>query len=432
MTDITLRLKSPHEAQQYVLDHAKRFNAVACGRRWGKTDMGVEHLAMPVLLAGLPVGWFAPTYKLLDEAWAFTVETLIPFGPRVKIRKQERQITLPTGGKMDFWTLKSSTSEKSSAGRGRKYQRVIVDEAAHAPYLMQDWTKSIRPTLADLCGDAWFLTTPWGMNDFWQLWTKGESQPDTWASFQMPTSRNPFILPSEIEAARADLPKDAFAQEFEAEFLADAANPFGIDAIRACITDELAPGPPVAWGFDLAKSTDWTVGCALNIDGAICGFQRWQTDWLNTMHRVAAMIGDTPALIDATGVGDPIVEQVQRKCPCVEGFIFTSLRKQAIMEGLAVVIQQGRVSYARDLDVLVKELESFRYEYLKHGVRYEAPEGMHDDCVDALALAVECKRTLARGLALDVMELEGGETRTISLRRADGVDQDALAWSQPT
>lgn len=41
---------------------------------------------------------------------------------------------------------------------------------------------------------------------------------------------------------------------------------------------------------------------------------------------------------------------------------------------------------------LISELESFEYEYVASGVRYSAPEGLHDDGVCALALARESLR----------------------------------------
>lgn len=394
MSDFVVDVHKPHTGQKHVLDNAKRFTVVACGRRWGKTEMGIKDCALPVMLAGLPVGWFAPSYKLLDEAWQTTLEVLAPLGSLVQANKQDRQIKVPNGGKMDFWTLQSSTPTKTSVGRGRKYARAIFDEAAHAPYLEQDWTKSVRPTLSDLRGDAWFLTTPWGHNYLWRLFVKGQSDEPNWASFQMPTSSNPYILDSEVEDARHELPEDAFAQEYLAEFLADAANPFGIDAIHACECDGFADGPVAYWGFDLAKSVDHTVGIGLNSGGHVCAFKRWQSDWRNTQITIAAMIDQTPALIDSTGVGDPIVEELCRRCSLVEGFKFTSQSKQQLMEGLAVAIQRGLVSYPSSLDVLIHELESFQYEYHANGVRYTAPQGMHDDCVDALALAVRCK-TLA-------------------------------------
>ena len=57
------------------------------------------------------------------------------------------------------------------------------------------------------------------------------------------------------------------------------------------------------------------------------------------------------------------------------------------MEGLAVAIQSGKVSYPDG--PIVSELKSFEYSYTQRGVRYQAREGTHDDCVCALALAVE-------------------------------------------
>jgi hypothetical protein len=57
------------------------------------------------------------------------------------------------------------------------------------------------------------------------------------------------------------------------------------------------------------------------------------------------------------------------------------------MEGLAVAIQQKRVTYPEG--PIVSELEAFEYSYHRTGVSYSAPEGLHDDCVCALALAVQ-------------------------------------------
>lgn len=111
-------------------------------------------------------------------------------------------------------------------------------------------------------------------------------------------------------------------------------------------------------------------------------------------------IGDitqAPALIDATGVGDPIVEQLQRTFGgFIEGFKFTQKSKQQLMEGLAVAIQQGLVHYPDG--VIVNELEVFEYEYSRTGVRYTAPPGLHDDAVMALALAVRRLIGAANGL----------------------------------
>jgi hypothetical protein len=186
------------------------------------------------------------------------------------------------------------------------------------------------------------------------------------------------------------------------------------------VDDIVIGATPAVWGVDLAKSHDWTVAIALDASGRCCGFQRWQSDWLNTAARVSAMIGDTPALVDSTGVGDPIVEMIQKKCPVVEGYRFSQGSKQQLMEGLAMGIQQRRVTFPDG--PIRHELESFQYEYRPSGVVYRAPEGMHDDCVDALALAVRCM--MQRPLAASIDIGGGGSQDDYWLR----VDNEAI-WN---
>lgn len=69
----------------------------------------------------------------------------------------------------------------------------------------------------------------------------------------------------------------------------------------------------------------------------------------------------------------------------VEGFHFSSTSKQMLMEGLALSIHKVEIAFPDGW--LPSELETFEYEYTKTGVRYTAPQGLHDDGVCALALA---------------------------------------------
>ena len=408
---MALRLNKPHEAQLEVIRSSARFNVVACGRRWGKTALAAEYLVPRCLstrqLPGEPirpardVGWFAPSYKLLEEAWdRLTVRLSQIFGA-IDANKAERRIIVK-GRRVDFWTLSGQKQGESVAGRGRKYGLAVIDEAAHARYLEDDWHRAIRPTLTDYRGEAWLVSTPRGRNGFYRLWMRGQQEREGWASFQQPTCNNPFLPSDEIEAAKDDLPSDAYQQEYLAEFLADAANPFGVNAIGRCVT-QLEHAPVEFWGVDLAKSTDWTVVCGLDDNMNIVAFQRWQSDWRNTISRIEAMIGQTPALVDATGVGDPIVEELQARCPRVEGYKFPMQSKQALMEGLAVAIQRRELCFDLSMtDPLKDELEAFQYEYRPSGVKYTAPDGVHDDCVDATALAVMCyRRNIGQRVRID-------------------------------
>ena len=375
MSEVTVRLRKPYDAQAKVLSQAKRFNVLCCGRRWGKSALAVNLLS-ELAIESHPVGYFTPTYKLLEGTFA---ECLNALHPIVSRKHENQKIELITGGVIDFWSL-----DNPYAGRSRKYKRVIGDEIAFAKNFWEQWTESMRPTLTDLKGDAWFLSTPKGKNDFYKLFMRGKSGEENWQSWQMSTYTNPYIDPLELDDAKRDLPEMAFNQEYLALFSDNIANPFGLDHISRCIYP-LSSQPSVCFGIDLAKKNDWTVIVGLDKFGQISHFQRFQKDWKQTMETIIEL---PPGLltIDSTGAGDPVVEEIQR-IRTTEAFWFTSRTKQQLMEGLAHAIQNRRVTV---LDGVMKdELDSFEYEYSRTGVKYSAPSGMHDDCVCALALALK-------------------------------------------
>jgi hypothetical protein len=184
-----------------------------------------------------------------------------------------------------------------------------------------------------------------------------------------------------------------FAQEYLGIPADDGGNPFGLGAIKACVRP-MSKKDPIAYGIDLAKSVDWSVVVGLDEDGCTCRLERWQSDWGQTRRKILDIVGHVPALIDSTGVGDPIVEDLCRERSSIEGFKFTATSKQQLMEGLASAIQREDIGIPDGW--LRSELESFEYEYrASGGVKYSAPSGMHDDGVCALSLADKKRRDLA-------------------------------------
>jgi len=267
MNEVTLRLPKRHAAQRQVVTEARRFNVMACGRRFGKTTLGLDVLISEKggALDGYPVAWFAPNSKLFDEVWHEAKRLLRPIATRVD--SQQNAITLVTGGRVDFWTLHNT----DAPGIGRKYARVVIDEAAIASKLHRQWPMAIRPTLTDYSGDAWFLSTPRGANYFKTLFERTD---EGWKSWQMPTVTNPHINPAEVEAAKAELPRLVYEQEYEAKFVTE----FGAVFKEPMRYDE----PPTegfteATGCDFAytsKSGDYTVF----IQGRKAGDKLYLTD----------------------------------------------------------------------------------------------------------------------------------------------------------
>lgn len=219
---LAIILPSLHAAQDEIKAHDARFKVVNCGRRFGKDILCVDLAIWPVL-DGYPVGWFQPSYRSLLEVWRLMKRVLRPI--TVSTSEQDKRIEITTGGIIEFWSLDGDPE----ACRGRKYKRVVVNEAAKARYLQQAWEMAIRATLADYRGDAIFPSTPRGRDYYWQLYQRGlvgsETYDPRWKSWQKPTSDNPHIDPEEIKDAEHDLPTDVFAQEFLAAFL-DVAGRF--------------------------------------------------------------------------------------------------------------------------------------------------------------------------------------------------------------
>jgi hypothetical protein len=368
-------LPIPHQAQKKVLQSKARFRVLMCGRRFGKSLIS-QVISSVESLKGQQVAYITPTYHLA-KVFFDELCKLLPIEVAIANRS-DLTLKLITGGSIRFFT-----GERLDNLRGLKFHYVIIDEASFIPNLEEGWLNSIRPTLTDYQGKALFVSTPKGKNFFYSLYLKGLEEDLEWQSFKYSTYDNPHIIKSEIDAARAELPTVVFEQEYMANPAENSANPFGSQAINKCVS-VISNNPVKCYGIDLAKYNDWTVIIGLDNAGNVAYFDRFQSDWASTQNKIRNL-PKAQMIIDATGVGDPIVEQLQREGMDIEGFKFTSQSKQEIMLGLQVAIHQERIHYPEGM--IKEELEIFEYQYSANGVKYSAPSGFHDDCVCALALA---------------------------------------------
>ncbi len=345
-------------------------------------------LVAEAALAGEPVAWFAPTYRMLCEVWTGLSRLLLPH--IVRAQSQNHRIELACGGFVDVWSL-----EVPDRIRGRKYQCVVIDEAAMVRGLGDCWQATIRPTLAESQGTAWLLSTPRGRNFFWKAFQLGRRPgANDWASWHRPSSSNPLVSPAELDAARRDLPERIFHQEYMAEFLDDAGGVFhGVERVvegGRRVNQPPVPSASYTLGVDLARVHDFTVLCVLNNAGEQIYFDRFnQISWERQIHAIVEVARRYQAqvILDSTGVGDPIFERLRRMGISVHPFRFTSSSKERLIDNLAIRLEQGGLRLM-DLEVQTQELLAFEYQE-SHGSlrRMGAPPGLHDDTVIGLALA---------------------------------------------
>lgn len=382
--------------QSAIVEDPSRFTITEATTKAGKTMSHLEWL----LWSGIGVGegnwwWVAPSSTQARIAFDRAKDRLngyiskpLPDGTfaRVKVaepipfvhRSSPEMEILCCGARFQF-----RTAEKPDLLYGDDVRGMVGDEITR--WRQASWT-ACYTTLTATKGRAKLIGNVKGKRNFAAILArKAEQGESDWGYHRLDAydaAAFGLIDPDVIEQAKRDLTDAEFSELYLAIPAMDSGNPFG--DISACI-GPMSNGAPVVWGWDLAKSVDWTVGIALDRDGRVCRFDRWQKrPWSETLRDIARTTG--PAYVDATGVGDPIVEQLQAERGNVVGVKFTQQSKQQLMEGLKLAIQRRQVTFPSG--PISIEMEAFEYEYTRNGVHYSAPEGMHDDCVCALALAV--------------------------------------------
>lgn len=370
-----------YEKQREALFCPERYAICEATTKSGKTVGCMAWLTEQALIHGGPgrnFWWVAPIFPQAKIPYR-RIKRGLPHD-MYQANETELTLTLPNGAVLWF-----KGADKPDSLYGEDVYAAVIDEASRCK---EEAWHAVRSTLTATRGPIRIIGNVKGRKNWaYHLARKAEAgEPGMrYSKITAADAVEAGILSAdEVEDARRHLPDAVFRELYMAEPSDDGGNPFGIKAIGECVAP-LSSAEPVAWGYDLAKSVDWTVGIALDAERRVCRFERFQAPWQETMARIRRNTGNTSALVDSTGVGDPILEALQRGGGNYEGYKFTSTSKQQLMEGLAVAIQRQEIRYPAG--PIVAELEAFEYEYTRTGVHYSAPEGLHDDCVCALALA---------------------------------------------
>lgn len=396
---LNIRLARLHPAQQAILDSPARFKVLACGRRFGKTAVAIDMLCT-TLLDGNSAAYFAPTFRMGSEVWRELCSILQPL---IRYsREEDWRMELHTGGIFEGWSLAQGSGELV---RGRKYHYVVVDEAALFDSATV-WHGAIRPLLTDYEGGALFASTPKGRNWFWQLYLQGLSAEfPEWASWRFPTTENPYIKASEVEAAKSGMPERFYRQEYLAEFLDDGGVVFrNIDAV--CIRTP-HPHPPTPspyneegenytgercfFGVDWGKDKDFTCVSVMTRGGEQLWLERFnQIGWAEQRGRLAALyerFQPNIILAEENSIGSVNIEALQAEGLPVRGFMTTAKSKAPLIDTLALAMEKGEVKLLDD-PILKHELLAYELNRTSHGWSYSAPSGGHDDTVIATALSL--------------------------------------------
>lgn len=388
-----------HSQQWEAWQSPAREKVVVAGRRGGKSELSVRWVlagAKDDDLKGTPgVSWvIVPAYPMARILWR-KFESLAPEGWITDKRGTDR---LPDRFMVGRSVIEFKSADAPERLVGEGLRRVAMDECG----IMADavWEESVRPTLLDHKAPALMTGTPKVRNWFYRQYARGLAGDDPMvATFAWPTTANPWIDPEEVYRLKAEMPERLYRQEILAQFLDSEGQVFR--NIRACVAP-LSLERTAVYGVDLARKADYTVVIGLDAEGRMTYLHRMRNvDWPQQRAYLEGLAGGRHVrfVVDQTGVGDPVVQDLKKAGLSVLGFIFTAKSKRNLVDGLAVAFENATIRVSNDL-TLLNELEAYTYVAGATGPRYSAPEGQHDDCVMALALAVHGLRRKTPGISI--------------------------------
>lgn len=307
------------------------------------------------------------------------------FRPIIKRSNESRLETELINGSV----ISYKSADKPDNLRGPTLDSATLDECGTIKSMV--WQEILRPMLAVKLGPCDFGGTPKGKNWFFDLWMNAIG-PD-WTKIHASSLDSPYFSQEEWDDIQSKTSERVFRQEYMAEFLETDGEVFrGIQQCIKGILQEPQKGEKYIIGVDVARVFDWTVITVWDaFKKHLVYFDRFQRiPWprqRQIISDVCKKYNNGTAIVDATGMGDPLPEDLRRMGVNVHGVQFTHATKVEMIEKLALSIEKQQISFP-EIPELIHELSIYEATKTPSGlVKYSSPDGYHDDIVISMALA---------------------------------------------
>ncbi len=238
-----------------------RYGVIEASTKSGKTVGCMVWLAEQAMRGrpGWNYWWLAPVASQAEIAFRRLMRGL----PRHLHVANRSRLTLKLANGAVIWF---KTAEKPDSLYGEDVHAAVIDEASRCR--VESW-HALRSTLTATRGPVRIIGNVSGRRNWAYRLARRAEAGEPGMAYARITAHDAVAAgvldAAEIEDAKRQLPEGVFRELYLAEASDDDANPFGLAAIRACVAP-MSMEPAAAWGWDLAKRVDWTVGVAL--DGA--------------------------------------------------------------------------------------------------------------------------------------------------------------------
>jgi hypothetical protein len=399
---IDINLPGWHAGQQWVHDNRRRFTWLIAGRRWRKTTFLMREVLTDVLQKGSHILWVAPTYDQVRIGWEECRKG--SEGALTYMKSEMVAVSNVNSGKILF----RSVDDPNNA-RGHTADGIVADEIGDI--VEEAWYEVMRPIIMDTGGWAILAGTPKGRNFVWREVTRADEDPNVLA-VQAPTLgceitpmglarkphplENPHVPFEELVHLYRTMPERSFRQEILAEFIEDSGTVFRFVRRQATSVIREPYFGTFVIGVDWGRTNDFTVATVMDCQTReVVDFDRFnQIDFYFQQERLAGLWRKWSAgnaacsiLAETNSIGRPNLEALQRMGLPIYGWNASNTSKQQLIETLSLDIEQQTIRYPA-IPELISELEAYEMVRLPSGLlRYQAPQGMHDDIVTSLALA---------------------------------------------
>ena len=400
-TELSVPIKYHPAQNKLFFQSSARVKVAVKGRRLGLTR-GVSNLYCENAFEGLsPQLWVDTVNGNIDryvERYFYPVLKNIPT-KYWTWRQQKKELDI-FGRRVDF-----RSADQPERIEGFAYRYMFLNEAGIILRNESLFYNSISPMMLDFKPNVIIGGTPKGKGLFHSLAMKAKSDEPKykdWEYFHFTSFDNPFLTAADIEELSSDWPEVVRRQEIYAEFLDDASSVFrNVGTCAVAAPRKSRPLETYKLGVDLARLVDYTVIVVLDSNGDQVYIDRFtETDWRIQKERiknVSKAYNNAEVWLDSTGIGDPIYSDLADAGLNVKGYKITNESKKQLIQALMLAFEQEKIKiFSENIDgpqavhakSQLNELYLFGYEMTSSGlIRYNAPEGHHDDCVTALALA---------------------------------------------
>jgi hypothetical protein len=385
-----------HPTQLEVYNDKHKHKVIRAGKGWGKTNFVTKCAAgFSMTKDNICGAVIAPFAKQANFDYKI-IRKLITEKRIEKSSERWMEMTLKNGSEIGMFS-----AENPEAVRGYAWDWVIVDEAA---FCDPEVFSIIDSQIGKRSGIEWDVSTPNGKGFFYELYNREETDPKNYKSFHFTTYDNPYYPVEEIERMRLNMPESVFRQEIMAEFIDGGLVFPHLNEIMTATPREPVPGHSYVSGIDIAKVNDFTV---IKIADSADNYEVFHlrmphSDWSmikTTIYSTLKRYNNATGIIDQTGVGGAVVEDLQKMTCAYEGapdqghlllipVSFTQKSKPELLR--AYIMAQGNSTIHLIKDPIVKreheDMLAIKSESLQGYIKYQAPKGRFDDTVIAGSL----------------------------------------------